>query len=333
MADALVSPAVGIGAWTVAAGLLAYSSKKVKEELDEKKIPLMGVLGAFIFAAQMINFTIPATGSSGHLGGAMILAILLGPYAAFLTIASVLTVQAFFFADGGVLALGCNMLNMGFFGCFIAYPLIYKKIAGDGASKKQIIAGSFIASIVGLQLGAFFVVIETYFSGISELPFNTFLLMMQPVHLAIGAVEGLVTAAVVVFVANARPELLSEASSSLNYSLKRVITTMLIVTVLTAGVLSWFASSNPDGLEWSMFKTSGHEELAAPESAIYNKLGSLQEKTAVLPDYGFKGAEESESIVNVGTTFSGIIGSVITLCLAFLAGAVFRRRKNAELRI
>jgi ABC-type Co2+ transport system permease subunit len=94
MADALISPAVGGTMWAAAAGLVAYSSRKVKDELDDRKIPLMGVLGAFIFAAQMINFTIPGTGSSGHLGGALILAVLLGPYAAFLTIASVLTIQA-----------------------------------------------------------------------------------------------------------------------------------------------------------------------------------------------------------------------------------------------
>ena len=97
MADALLSPGVGATMWTASAGAIAYCSKKVREELDDRKVPLMGVLGAFIFAAQMINFTIPATGSSGHLGGGLILAILLGPHAAFLTIASVLVVQALFF--------------------------------------------------------------------------------------------------------------------------------------------------------------------------------------------------------------------------------------------
>jgi len=115
MADALISPAVGGTVWAATAGLTVYSARKLKQEMDDRKLPLMGVLGAFVFAAQMINFTIPATGSSGHLGGGMILAILLGPYAAFLTMASVLTVQALFFADGGLLALGCNIFNLGFF--------------------------------------------------------------------------------------------------------------------------------------------------------------------------------------------------------------------------
>ena len=90
--------------------------------------------------------------------------------------ASVLTVQALFFADGGLLALGCNIFNLGFFPCFIAYPFIYKKIAGEQPTQQRILAGAMAASILGLQMGAFGVVLETLFSGISELPFNTFVL-------------------------------------------------------------------------------------------------------------------------------------------------------------
>src|SRR5512138_2825349 len=134
MADALLSPAVGGAMWAASAGTIAYCAKKVRAELDDSKVPLMGVLGAFIFAAQMINFSIPATGSSGHLGRGLLLAILLGPCAAFLTIASVLVIQALFFADGGLLALGCNIFNMGFFPAFITYPFIYKKIACNNPS-------------------------------------------------------------------------------------------------------------------------------------------------------------------------------------------------------
>src|SRR5450759_5154608 len=194
MADALISPAVGGTMWAATAGLTAYSAKRLRDNLDDHQVPLMGVLGAFVFAAQMINFTIPATGSSGHLGGGMILAILLGPYAAFLTMASVLTVQALFFADGGLLALGCNIFNLGFSPCFIAYPFIYKKLVGERPTQGRILLGAMAAAILSLQMGAFGVVMETLFSGISELPFSTFVLMMQPIHLAIGIVEGLVTA-------------------------------------------------------------------------------------------------------------------------------------------
>jgi len=128
MADALITPAVGGIMMAVSAASVGYSVKKVKQELDDKKVPLMGVMGAFVFAGQMVNFTIPATGSSGHIGGGILLAALLGPYAAFLVISAVIIIQALFFADGGLLALGCNIFNMGFFACFIAYPLLYRPI-------------------------------------------------------------------------------------------------------------------------------------------------------------------------------------------------------------
>src|SRR5512140_3074016 len=153
MADALLSPAVGGTMLAVAAGAIAYCSAKVRKELDDRKVPLMGVLGAFLFAAQMINFTIPATGSSGHIGGGLLLTILLGPHAAFLTIASVLVVQALFFADGGLLALGCNIFNLGFFPAFIAYPFIYRRMVGGGAGQRRITAAAIITAVAGLLLG------------------------------------------------------------------------------------------------------------------------------------------------------------------------------------
>jgi cobalt/nickel transport system permease protein len=341
MADALISPAVGAAMWLATAGLIAYSAKKVKEEADDRKVPLMGVLGAFIFASQMLNFSIPATGSSGHLGGGMILAILLGPYAAFLVMASVLIVQALFFADGGLLALGCNIFNLGFFPCFVAFPFIYKKIAGVNPAPKRIMTGSIIAGIVALQLGAFSVVLETVFSGISELPFRTFVLLMQPIHLAIGIVEGLVTAAVVIFVWKARPEILGAARQSepigpLN--INKVLLGLLAAAVIAGGALSWFASANPDGLEWSMFKTSGKEELEGGDG-VHASAALIQEKTAFLPDYGFKksrleiapeeSAPQSWPAIDPGTSVSGLVGGSLTLAIVFLIGLALKRRKIA----
>ncbi len=341
MADALISSSVGGTMWAATAGLIAYSAKKVKEEADDRKVPLMGVLGAFIFAAQMINFSIPATGSSGHLGGGIILAILLGPYAAFLVMASVLIVQALFFADGGLLALGCNIFNLGFFPCFVVYLLIYRKIVGDDPTQRKIMLGSFIAAIIGLQLGAFGVVFETVFSGISELPFRTFVLLMQPIHLAIGIVEGLVTAAVVTFVWRARPEILNAAERSLpigTVDMKKVLFGLVAAAAIAGGALSWFASSNPDGLEWAMFKTSGKEELESHES-VHASLAGIQEKTAFLPDYSFKKSEpeaEPEAsakalwpAVDSGTSVSGLIGGALTFLMAVLIGLGLKRRKSA----
>jgi cobalt/nickel transport system permease protein len=207
MADALVSPAVGGAFWAAAAGTIAYCSARVRKDLDDRKVPLMGVLGAFVFAAQMINFTIPATGSSGHLGGGLLLAILLGPSAAYLTIASVLMIQALFFADGGLLALGCNIFNLGVFPAFIAYPLVYKKLVGRDPRQSRMVAASILAAVVALQFGSLGVVMQTVLSGVSALPFDTFLLLMQPIHLGIGVVEGVVTALVVSFIYQARPEI------------------------------------------------------------------------------------------------------------------------------
>ena len=126
MSDALISPAVAGVMATASTGLIAYSVYKTKDELEEKKIPLMGVMGAFVFAAQMINFSIPGTGSSGHITGGVLLAAILGPEAGFLSLVSILTVQCLFFGDGGLLALGCNIINMGFFSCFIGYKFIKK---------------------------------------------------------------------------------------------------------------------------------------------------------------------------------------------------------------
>src|SRR5512140_2080951 len=150
MADALLSPSVGATFWAGALGAIAWCARRLREGIDEKMVPLMGVLGAFIFAAQMINFTIPGTGSSGHLGGGMILAVILGPHAAFIVMASVLTVQALFFADGGLLALGCNIWNLGIYPCFIAYPLIYKPLTKGAAGRTRILVASLISSVVAL---------------------------------------------------------------------------------------------------------------------------------------------------------------------------------------
>ncbi len=337
MADALLSPGVGAAFWAGTAGTIGYASKKLKERLDDRKIPLMGVLGAFIFASQMINFTIPVTGSSGHLGGGMILAILLGPHAAFLVMASVLTVQALFFADGGLLALGCNIWNLGIYPCYLAYPLVYKPLAGDGVDSQRILLASLASAVAALQIGAFSVVLQTLLSGISELPFGAFLLLMQPIHLAIGIVEGLATAGVIAYVRSVRPEILGSSASGgplpAGTSLRNVLAGFVVLAVVTGGALSWFASAHPDGLEWSIEKVTGKGELPEQEHGVPAALKGLQERTAFLPDYGFKkpeGAPEgpgetpSWPSVDAGTTVSGLVGGVLVLAMALAIGWAIR---------
>lgn len=343
MADALLSPAVGGTMWAAAAGTIAYCSAKVRRDLDDRKVPLMGVLGAFLFAAQMINFTIPATGSSGHLGGGLLLAVLLGPHAAFLTIASVLMIQALFFADGGLLALGCNIINLGFFPAFIAYPLVYRSLAGRTPTPGRLAVASLAAAIVGLQLGAFAVVLETALSGIAALPFATFVSLMQPIHLGIGVIEGVVTALIIAFLRKARPDIVDNAATAGHGFLKSIVPTMLALALITGGFISWFASEHPDGLEWSIAKITGKEELTAPSDSIHDRLARLQERLAFLPGYDFKPApaKEAENRLaagetgdarRAGTSVAGILGSLITLGVALLIGFGLRKRQQLAAR-
>jgi len=340
MADALLSPAVGGGMWAVSAGTIAYCSAKVRGELDDRKVPLMGVLGAFLFAAQMINFSIPGTGSSGHLGGGLLLAILLGPCAAFLTIASVLVVQALFFADGGLLALGCNIFNMGFFPAFVVYPLFYRRLIGTDPSRARLTAVTMISALIGLQLGPFAVVLETLASGISSLPFTTFLLLMQPIHLAIGVVEGLVTVAVVSFVREARPEILQSALEARpigEHPVRRVLVGFLLAALVTGGVVSAFASKDPDGLEWAIARVTGGTQLQGPQFGVHRSLALLQEKIALLPDYQFGKpaetggaplAEQSRPAASVlpASGLAGLVGTLVTLLLVLLCGFFLKKR-------
>ncbi len=338
MADALLSPAVGGAMWVATAGVTAYSARRVRHTFDDSRVPLMGVLGAFVFSAQMINFSIPGTGSSGHLGGGMILSILLGPHAAFIVMASVLAVQALLFADGGLLALGCNIFNLGFIPAFVAYPLVYRPLAGTSVNGTRRSIAAICASVVGLQLGAFCVVLQTTLSGVSEIPFGAFVLLMQSIHAAIGLVEGVATAAVIGFIARARPELLSPERTGAG--LRPVLAGLLIFTIVSTGAVSWLASSDPDGLEWSIAGVTGKGEIASDRGGVHRRLAWVQEKLALLPGYGFRPevgvaqsrddeARRSAVEVDAGTPVSGLVGGFVVLLLAALIGWLLRSRRTA----
>jgi cobalt/nickel transport system permease protein len=333
MADALLSPAVGGTMWAATAGSIAWCSAKVRRDLDERKVPLMGVLGAFVFAAQMINFAIPGTGSSGHLGGTLLLTILLGPHAAFLTIASVLFIQALFFADGGLLALGCNIFNLGVFPAFIAYPLLYRKLAGPRPRQSRLVLAAVVAGVVGLQLAAFAVVLETTASGISALPFKAFILLMQPIHLAIGVIEGLATAAIIAFVFRARPELVESTLANRplgSLPIRSMLAAFALAAVLLGSVVSWFASTQPDGLEWAISKVAGTEELPAPAHPLHSTLAAIQKKMAIFADDTGRpepiesGNLAATEIAPIDSGLPGLIGGIATLATCLLAGVLLR---------
>jgi cobalt/nickel transport system permease protein len=256
-------------------------------------------------------------------------------------------VQALFFADGGLLALGCNIFNLGFFPAFVAYPFVFKPLLGDKPTAGRLSLAAMGGAVVSLQLGAFGVVMETVFSGIAELPFSTFVLLMQPIHLGIGVVEGLVSAAVISFIWKARPEVLEQAALRQpigKIPMKKVLVGLGIAAVITGGVLSRFASSKPDGLEWSMFKVSGKEELAGT-TGVHHSLGALREKTAFLPDYSLRKAEHEGAAAagavkekrvpawpapDTGASVSGIVGGILTLLVAGAIGFLLKKREKPQ---
>ena len=350
MADALLAPAVAATMYVASGVTAGVSVHKLRRDDEEQKLPVMAVTAALVFAGQMINYTIPGTGSSGHMCGGMLLSALLGPQAGFLSMIVILAIQCLFFADGGLLALGANVWNMAFYGCFIGYYLIWRPImrsnlfsgmGGKGAARAKIILASLLGCIITLQLGAFSVCVETSLSGITELPFGTFLGIMQPIHLAIGLIEGLITSAVLLFVYESRPELLRDMNASApekKNSLKTTVISLAVVAAIVGGGLSLIASSNPDGLEWSLFGNSDagysqnlglDEENYGVQSAAADKAAAIQEKTSFLPDYAFADSDSA-----AGTTVSGLVGSAIVAALAVLICFIggFFRKKNGQKR-
>lgn len=350
MADALLSPVVGGTFFAVSGAAIAYSAHRIGREGDHRRVPLMGVLGAFVFAAQMINFSIPGTGSSGHLGGGMLLAILLGPWAAFLVIASVLVVQCLFFLDGGILALGANIFNLGAWPCFLGL-LLYRAIAGRRPHGWRLWTAAIVAVIVSLELGALGVVLQTLLSGRTDLPFGRFAALMMGIHLPIAIVEGVVTAAIVKFVAALRPSLVEPTApvarrSPASEGLAPVLLSLAALAILTGCVIAWFASPRPDGLEWSLERTV--ESGAIAETSPVPLLERIREKTALMPDYDFpSGGEGSQRVVSdqgdgsahetwpavsAGTSLAGLIGSALTFAVVCLVTAIlllFRPRARS----
>ena len=348
MADALLAPTVAAAMYVASGTAAGVSVHKLRKDDETQKLPVMAVTAALVFAGQMINYTIPGTGSSGHMCGGMLLTGLLGPQAGFLSMIVILAIQCLFFADGGLLALGANVWNMAFYGCFVGYYLIWRPImrsslfSGMGAKaagRVKIIVASILGCVITLLLGAFSVVLETSLSGITELPFGTFLGIMMPIHLAIGLIEGLITTAVLLFVYESRPELLRDVETGGEKSKGSLATTIVVLAVaaaLVGGGLSLLASSNPDGLEWSLFGNSeaGYSENMGldeddfgVQSAAADKAAGIQEKTSFLPDYSF-----SDSDSAAGTSVSGLVGSAIVAALVLLICFVggFFRKKNGQ---
>jgi len=209
---------------------------------------------------------------------------------------------------------------MGIIPCLIVYPLVFKPIVKKKMTARFITLASIAAVVLSLQLGAFSVVLETRLSGITELPFRAFALLMQPIHLAIGVAEGIISAAVLCFVYKIRPEIMESVfnRTAIISPMKNVIITLAAVTLFTGGVLAMFASSYPDGLEWAIEKTSGTAELET-KGAVMEGAARIQAASAFMPDYNFKegaGVSEGDVSPKAGTTVAGVLGSLLTFLLA-----------------
>ena len=315
MSDTLISPAVAVATSIVAAALVVVATRKIGRENSRATthlVPLMGVMGALVFAAQMLNFAIPATGSSGHIVGGVLLAAVLGEWAGFLTLTSVIIVQCLLFADGGLMTLGCNVLNMAALSCLVAYPLIFKPLIHNHNSPSRWAAASIATSITALAMGALAVTIETELSGITALPYGRFLSFMLPIHLLIGIGEGLATAAVIASLRRYRPDLLFDSTEPTARPRTQFIAITVVAALLVASVAGTVASSRPDGLEWSIERTTAGVEIAESQSPLHHRAARIQRTTALLPDYE--------------ASMAGLVGVGATLALGYGLSLLIRRR-------
>ncbi|MCD8318812.1 MAG: energy-coupling factor ABC transporter permease [Paraprevotella sp.] len=235
--SALISTTVATGFAVVQSGAAGTVARKLfKEEKSPVSRWEMALAGTFVFALQMLNFSIPGTGSSGHIVGAVLLCHLLGQRRAFLVMGGILTVQSLFFGDGGLLALGCNWFNMGFLPCLVVYPLLKKYL-------KSASWQAFLGPVAGVLLGALSASLQIGVSGYATLSFPALMANMLFIHLLIGIGEGAATWGLL--------QLLQRQDALMR------IRILLSAAFMAGGVLSLFASENPDGLEWSLYRQVG----------------------------------------------------------------------------
>jgi cobalt/nickel transport system permease protein len=311
--DGFLSVTVSVILWLLSILAIAYSLRRVGRDMDERQVPLMGVLAAAIFAAQMLNFAV-AGGTSGHLVGAAIATILLGPWAAVLVLATVVGVQALIFQDGGLLALGANIFNMGVIGVTVAY-FAYRtiqKLAGDGTNhrgkKWGVFVGGFVSAWLSIEISALAVALQLALSGTS--PANIAIPAMAGIHALIGIGEGLITLGTLGFIYATRRDLVQAGEAKQKAGALVWIVGLAIAAALA--ILSPLASKHPDGLMW----------VARQKGFLDTAQGPLYE---IIPSYLFPGVSNQAA----ATIISAILGAVIVFGVA-LAVAYSRRKKQTK---
>ncbi len=303
--DGFLSVPVSIILWIVSIIAIIYSLKRVNEDLGERQVPLMGVVAAAIFAGQMLNFTVVG-GTSGHLMGAALATILLGPWAAILVMTTVVSVQALIFQDGGLLVLGANIFNMGIIGVAVSY-FVYRTIRGLAGEKSWgVFVGGFLAAWASIFIASLAVALELAFSGTS--PANLAIPAMGGIHALIGIGEGLITAGALALIYAARPDLLKAGREKQAGGAALWVVGLIIALALA--IASPLASAYPDGLEW-VAEQRGF--LDAAQGPAYE----------IIPDYVLPGVPNEA----LATILAGIIG---TLLVFGIAAAVAYSRRNRK---
>jgi cobalt/nickel transport system permease protein len=304
--DGFLSVYVAIVFWIVSLGLVVYALKRVNRDLGEKQVPLMGVLAAAIFAGQMLNFAV-AGGTSGHMVGATLATILLGPWAAILVMTCVVGVQALIFQDGGLLALGANIFNMAIIGVSVSY-FVYRTVQRLAGGKPWgLYVGGFAAAWLAVFVASLAAALELAISGTS--PANVALPAMGAVHALIGIGEGLITVGALAFLAAVRPDLVKRSKAEIPAG--RVVWLVGLVIALGLAVLSPLASTHPDGLEW-VAAQQGFLRLA--QSPLYK----------IIPSYAFPGISNQA----LATIVAGLLGTALVFVVAL--GIAYSRRKRSR---
>lgn len=322
----LLTPGTGLTLIGVSGAGLSYAAWRARKVLDERKVPLMGVMGAFVFAGQMINFPI-MVGTSGHLSGGMLLAILLGPDIGALTMASILIIQCLIFQDGGLFALGANIINMALVPAYIGWS-IFKMLSSRSSGTRIYFIAIFASSLLSVTIGALLVPLEVKISGILLIPFQTFMVMMGGVHIIIGIVEGFISIAVIGFIYQVRPDVVSWTDHHKPvFTFRGVTLVFLLLALLLSGYVSYYASHYPDGLEWVQEKLGILP--ARGEQMVSDKPADTSPLKPPLKDYQIPSKKLQEQYPHVSRGMAGAIGSIITLGILFGVGVVLRRRRNA----
>lgn len=319
--DAILDPRVAVATGLAGAAGLSYGLRMVERRLGERSTSLMGVMSAFIFAAQMVNFPV-GPGVSGHLLGGVLAAVMLGPWAGAVVIAAVLIVQCFLFGDGGVTALGANFVNMGLIGSVVGYA-IYAPIQRLLGGRRGVLVASMAAAWFTVLLAAGACALELAFSGHRQ-DFARIFTWLLLVHALIGVGEALITGLVVRFVLLTRPDLIAvepapgpiaAEESPARAGQGSGTRTVLVGVVLALGVaalLSPFASEFPDGLEFVGEKLGFLKEDAVESAPLLN---------APMADYQvpFPSLEQ----MKLATALAGVIGTLAVFAVSWSLARIF----------